>query len=478
MRRCEAALVTAAVAAVMLTSAALADQPPGWAPGGSPGSPGSQEFADRKDMPRNCSPNSALLFRVRGSGEDYGSDRLGQWASAAGDVMIRGGWRVRDMQAIYPAPEVPPFGVMITKPAVLKRYRDVATKWAPRVRAQITSAYKRCKVRSILLAGYSQGNIVLRAVIPKLPVKIRSRIVSVDLFADPTADASVDRVLQHPRNLDGRLTAAGIDTVGARTLWKLGTARVVSFRQTAYPLDVTRRVYQYCMEDDLVCDFRPTATKIAVEGRTHKSYAFTAIGVRAAKRLLAGITISLGRSLGRQSVALDGVPLTNKKGTVSLKGALQKLVARYGMFNQANCLRVPESANTPGGWLADWDRLGLMVTVQDANPTGICSLARSSGRIVHIYASPALLPHAQAFIRTRFGSFHLRDNFSSLPVRLRNQMSLTTTPISHWRIYALNPCGTNLVPTWPVFLDLALTYYDPKDQVLELHAFFGGLTGC
>lgn len=288
---------------LVVSSSAAAALPPGWAEGGSPSAPGKQIAADKAAMPADCAENAALLFRVRGSGEDYGRDRLGTWAYSAGRTLIKAGWRVRDMQAIYPAFDTPSLPAALARPAVLKEYRDVATKWALRVREHLEQAWERCKKRTILVAGYSLGNVVLRYVLPKLPRAARDRIASVDLFADPTADARVDRILQHPSNLvDARLTEAGVDTVGGRTLWRFVTLGAVDFEQTPYPQDLAPRVYQYCAEGDLVCEFKlgNPIVDLAVQGKVHKSYAFAAIGVAATRRVPVSspLTMVLFRSLG------------------------------------------------------------------------------------------------------------------------------------------------------------------------------------
>jgi len=256
-------------------------------------------------MPADCGENTALLFRLRGTDEDYGTDKLGAWAYYAGKTLIKAGWRVRDMQAIYPTPKLPPLWQLGLKIALaivrkkvapaldavedVKQYRDLATTWAPAVQRQLEEAARRCRQRRILLAGYSYGNIIMRYVLPRLEPDVRKQIASVDLVSDPTADGRVDSTLRHPSNLaDARLTDAGIDTVGARTAWTFATVGLKSFRQTPYPKDVASRVYQYCAEGDLVCDFRFSGNPLAdifSQGAIHKSYGFSAIGVFAARRV-------------------------------------------------------------------------------------------------------------------------------------------------------------------------------------------------
>lgn len=256
---------------------------PGWATGGRPGAPGLQVAADIQQMPADCGVNAALLFRVRGSAEDFGTDALGIWAYAAGQRLIVRGWRVRDMQAIYAAPRIPFSALLLGRVDELKRFRDTATQAAPRVKAQLVAAYERCPQRRIVIAGYSLGNIVLRYVVPTLPERIRRQIVSVDLVADPTADRTVDGGLRHPSHLDGRLTDAGIDTIGGRSLWRMVPPRIFSFHQRAYPSDLSSRVAQYCAHTDLVCDFSlPSPATLRTQGLTHRGYAFGVIGVRAA----------------------------------------------------------------------------------------------------------------------------------------------------------------------------------------------------
>lgn len=361
-------MLTLAVA-LTLSGLAAAALPPGWAQGGKPSAPGTQVYADKQAMPAGCDSNAALLFRVRGSGEDFGKDKLGQWADGAGRALIRAGWQVRDMQAIYPAYHVPMIE-LLAEPKQLKRYRDNATEWAPRVRKQLEEAWERCKKRTILIAGYSLGNIVLRYVIPALPKGAREQIVSVDLFADPTADGNVDGKLQHPARLDGRRTNAGVDTVGGRTLWKFLTASVVDFKQKAYPDDIAGRVYQYCADGDLVCDFklgRNPIVDLAVQGRIHSSYGFLGTGVAAARRAgAAGSTPSnTVEVIFRQGASIRARPLSG--------GAPRTLVsAAASRLTESLDLDVTETAvywkNSSGIWRADRD---------GRNPRRVIALDRS-----------------------------------------------------------------------------------------------------
>lgn len=284
-------LMLVTVPVVGASQAATGPLPAGWAPGGSSADPSSQVREDTL-----CGPNSVLLFSARGSGDLYGGDfahnRVGSWTQAAGNALGNAGWQVRDLQAIYSAPPVPSFGTIV-KAALLggngrvvligKSYRDaVSVSWQS-VRSELNAAYLRCPSRPILLAGYSQGGILLRYIVPHLPAGIVKRIVSVDLIADPTEQAAVDSGLQHPAGLDGRLTTDGIDT------WAGAAIHAgVGFRQAAYPTALQDRVYQYCKPTDLVCDFSAgnlNPLRVLHEGTVHASYAFAAIGQAAAARL-------------------------------------------------------------------------------------------------------------------------------------------------------------------------------------------------
>lgn len=272
--------------------------PKGWAPGGSDTAPENQYTADIADLASGgCGDNAALLFRVRGSGAEYGGypvaakgDQLGAWLIGAGQELIRRGWRVRGLQAIYPAPPLPS-GKQMVNPAAWKAYRDVATKSAPTIVDELVAAHRRCPARSILVAGHSQGNIVLRIALKQLPEDVLARIARIDLFSDPTADGAVDKTLQHPADLDGRLTNSGVDTAAARLAWKAGTFAVaggVNFRQKPYPIQ--SRVYQYCVPYDVVCDVNPVNISKATAdsdkmGKIHVSYAFASVGKIAARTL-------------------------------------------------------------------------------------------------------------------------------------------------------------------------------------------------
>jgi hypothetical protein len=273
---------------------AVGPLPAGWAAGGTAANPQSQVDADS-----TCASNSVLLFSARGSGDVYGGDiarnKVGAWTQGAGIELIHEGWDVRDLQAIYPAPPVPSWKQLVTaivagggltaKSAtavalIVKQFRDVASNSWQTVEDELNAAYNRCPTRKILLAGYSQGAILLRYIVPRLPLPVRNRIVSVDLFADPTEQAVVDRPLQHPPALDGRLTTMGLDTFSGVVL------SGKSFRQRAYP--EPRKVYQYCVQNDLVCELNVgnlALSNSANEGKIHASYGFENIGINAGKRV-------------------------------------------------------------------------------------------------------------------------------------------------------------------------------------------------
>lgn len=265
--------------------------PAGWAPGGTPTNPGSQISADKFVTIEHseCGANSLLLFRVRGSGQSYGTDSLGGWANGAGVRAIKLGWNVRDMQAIYPAPGVPLSslvkalaGGVATASALLdfKNYRDVAKNSAPAVRQELIDAYNRCPSRKILISGYSQGNIVLRTFLTELPASVQQQIVSTDLVADPTADNKVDASLGRSPLSGGGGALVGVDTWFARRTNPF-------FKQKTYPSDLARHTYPFCDPDDLACRFRLPAwpSTIANEGKTHASYPWLSLGVTAANRL-------------------------------------------------------------------------------------------------------------------------------------------------------------------------------------------------
>lgn len=268
----------------------------GWARGGNErGYDYGSEYAADEALAANateCGSNTVLLFRVRGSGERYdGRDRLRQWATASGHALINKGWRVRSLQAIYPAPTVPiaeagraaarlnPLAVILA----VKRFRDAASRSWPQVKTKLVQSARRCPQRKIVLSGYSQGAIILRYVLPRLPAEIRGRILAVDLVADPTADAQVDK---HTRTTgpSARRTLEGLDTFGARSLNPF-------FRQMPFPrigTDSARRVTQYCKSYDIVCDANPRTLlpgRWLKEGAIHASYAWAEIGRATAARI-------------------------------------------------------------------------------------------------------------------------------------------------------------------------------------------------
>ena len=295
LKRCAvfgaAIAVTGGMIGAAASRAAGADgAQPGWATGGAPADPASQVSADERYARADCAANTLLLFRVRGSGEDAGSDKLGAWTFAAGRAAIKKGWRVRDMQGDYPAPNLPALTQVIRDPATLKHYRDVATNWWPSMKNTLVAAYNRCPQRKVLIAGYSQGALILRYLIRNLPDAVRNQIAQVDVLGDPTADTKVDDSLQHSADLGGRLTD-GVDTKVARI------THAGFFKQTAYPADIAPRTFQYCLPNDWVCEFNPVSI-LRAGRKAHEHYDWAGIGRKAANVLKAWNASTTGASAG------------------------------------------------------------------------------------------------------------------------------------------------------------------------------------
>jgi hypothetical protein len=316
------AAAVAAFAAARPARVTLSPLPAGWARGGSASSPGSQVAADT-----SCVANSVLLFSARGSGDVYGGslahNKIGAWTQGAGIELIHEGWNVRDLQAIYPAPPVPSFtelakatlvGGTAAAALIVKDYRDAATHSWEAVKSELDAAHNRCPTRPIFLAGYSQGAILLRYVVPHLSPSLLAKIESVDLIADPTEQRVVDGGLQHPASLDARLTNRGIDTFAGEIL------NAGSFQQTAYPSSLQRRVFQYCVEGDFVCDLSRanlSPSNALNEGGIHASYAFEATGIAAGKRLGAYETAASPPAVPLPPHPAPGPIVANGKPTVA-----------------------------------------------------------------------------------------------------------------------------------------------------------------
>jgi hypothetical protein len=252
--------------------------------------------ADQKYAASHCAANAVLLFRVRGTGEKYGTDRLGSWSATAGDGLIAKGWNVRDMQAVYDAPALPIIGssgqfidALIGGfggvAAQVVAYRDVASREWRQVASQLTQAEARCPAREIIVAGYSYGALVLRYVIHSLSAAVLRQIAHVDLVADPTADAGVDTELAKGGPSSRRTTDAGLDT------WSGDVQQQNAFHQTRYPSSIAAHTYQYCVAYDVVCDTNAVSLNpVALGGEVwrHQSYPWRTIGAFAAGALARG----------------------------------------------------------------------------------------------------------------------------------------------------------------------------------------------
>jgi len=282
----------------------------GWAPNEAwsvlPGQqPAEQLKADARYARQNCATNTLLLYRVRGSGaqpglDNFGKDRrgdkLGEWMWNLGRAAIAKGWQVRDLQADYPAPNVPLVESLVDVLAngrrssgasalasdavdlyrTWKRYRDVATKSWPKVAQTLVEAASFCRDRKIIVAGYSLGALVLRYVAPRLPSDVAHQIVAVDLFGDPTEDPRVDKGFRHPIQAAGHVTD-GVDTLISRV------THFGFFQQRSYPPELVRKTSQYCLPYDPVCDFNLVNIGAAIGGReAHDRYPFASVGREAA----------------------------------------------------------------------------------------------------------------------------------------------------------------------------------------------------
>ncbi len=290
-------LAVGAVSVGLAAGAPAQGASPGWAEGGKPTDARSQVRADERHARATCGRNAALLFRVRGSGEEYGKDRLGHWTGAAGRDLIAAGWHVRDMQALYSAPRVPLSeiadaafgrtgfdGGLVRIARELKRYRDVARDESPDVMKQLEAAHLRCPQRKIFIAGYSQGGLVLRYVVRGLSGSAWASIASIDLIADPTADMRVDTSLRPDENGHkphfARQTGRGLDTAA--------NSGNPFFKQKSYPSGLKHRTWQYCAPHDLVCEVHPANLRYRrSQGTIHTSYRWRAIGSSAAARVQA-----------------------------------------------------------------------------------------------------------------------------------------------------------------------------------------------
>lgn len=284
-RRARARLVAVAALAWALAlplasgGATAAELSPGEAPGGSRSDASGQHRADAENIAESCADNAVLLFTFRGSGAEYGvtsgerRDSLITWLDAAKTELIDRGYRVRELQAIYPAQPVPWPSL---RPSSWWEYRDSILSTEDAVYNSLEAAVRRCPQRKVLIAAYSSGAVLAGRVIPRLTPQALSAIRSVDLIADPSAHAPSDRDMQTPRKLDGRRTRRGAYT-----------ATVIT-KPRVYPDGFRTRVSIYCRVPDPVCNLKSTVViDLLAQLKHHSRYEWAKIGRRAARKLRA-----------------------------------------------------------------------------------------------------------------------------------------------------------------------------------------------
>ncbi len=228
----------------------------------------------------SSNPNDVLVIGVRGSGsgpvrDDMTGPFMAGFANKLGD-----GWDVRTKDVDYPHLPVP----FVEGLPQLKRATDAAlwtaevmglgvqyakSAWdsAPGAKRQILDWADDCPTSPIVIVGYSQGNVVLRRVIPDLPESVRKRILQVTLLADPTLDAGTKKNPGPDANLkyvsDGQTGIAAL--IRHLSLKQQAYLSVATLRNAhkmgddiaqPYPADIAPRVRSVCYGNDIVCNTR------------------------------------------------------------------------------------------------------------------------------------------------------------------------------------------------------------------------------
>jgi virginiamycin B lyase len=138
-----------------------------------------------------------------------------------------------------------------------------------------------CPHQSIVLAGYSQGAMVMHRVMHLLGAKILARVTAAVLIADGDQIANDDIT---------RFGTAALSAVGAGPHYKLSGSSLAPFGTVTVP-----RVLSVCNAGDIVCDFKKS--DMSTSGvKVHLNYTGTP-PVRRATRLAAIMTVT-GRYTG------------------------------------------------------------------------------------------------------------------------------------------------------------------------------------
>ena len=235
--------------------------------------------ADAAQMATYCSGPSAagnlvLVFMVRGSGEDYVAGRFDARGTnhlvkiylphLSANLRARG-YRVYAREGIYPAlgvDAIAPWGLF--GHGLIADYINSAWGSGTSLANQVATSISHCPQRRIVIAGYSQGGVAIRAMLHTLasthPGYLAS-IAHVDLIADGSADTKLDTHMPRggisgvdPRRATNAIWTKANALKPVLRLIHLPGIKAFPRSLVALPTSVRPVTYQYCLVDDAVCD--------------------------------------------------------------------------------------------------------------------------------------------------------------------------------------------------------------------------------
>jgi hypothetical protein len=198
---------------------------------------------------------TAVLFvGVRGSGEATG---LGPSVQNTYDVFKSKTTKSVTVHALpYTAAPVP----IINKGASISAFVNSVNSGKTMLVDYLTAQSKQCPSQDIVLAGFSQGALVVNQAMRTLPVSILERVDGLALIADPAFDPKF---------------AGNVGTYSKNDEGIVSTFTSVYKTQNYLPATVSGKAKAYCLAYDPVCNYSVVSlTNCAWSGKkcTHNLY--------------------------------------------------------------------------------------------------------------------------------------------------------------------------------------------------------------
>ena len=234
-----------------------------------------------------CS-SDVFFVGIRGSGQDPG---MGDEVQAVLDG-VRAASKGRKITAYalpYHGASVP----VLLRPVVgVRHYTASIADGTEKLRWILKDRMRRCKRERLVLAGYSQGAMVIHRVLQDIDETTAERIDAVGLIGDG------DRLP------DDRVTYLGSASTRAKGVGQTfpGQSKAQASR---LPASMRGRVHSLCNTKDIVCDFSPAMFTNIVAGNAAIAVHLAYIRTRAIKPLVAAMAAAMANRQSAGSLTVQ-----------------------------------------------------------------------------------------------------------------------------------------------------------------------------